>query len=55
MTDAKYIINKLLDISEIALYNNDREAYQACMKLIAEVAYEEAIRNLYYAQEVVTV
>ena len=49
MTDAKYIISKLLDISEVALKNNDHEAYRKCMELIAEVAYMEAERKL--AQE----
>ena len=51
MTQAKYIINKLLDISEIALRNHDHEAYQKCMTLIAEVVYEETLRKMYAQEE----
>lgn len=43
---AKEIIERLLDISEIALKAGDHEAYRAVMKLVADVAYEEAIRKL---------
>lgn len=43
--EQKAIINKLLDLAEIANRNGDKEGLTACIDFIADIIYQDILRN----------